>query len=55
MDGAIPLAIELGDMTLSSATPISEILWFVAGLILLVLLTAAMLWWQRRSRPDPFE
>lgn len=49
-----PAAIELGDMTINSATPLGEMLWFGFGLLLLAGLTALILWWQKKSRPDPF-
>lgn len=48
------LVIELGRFRLQSVTPWNEIAWFVAGLILLTGSSAAVLWWARRSRPDPF-
>jgi hypothetical protein len=46
--------IELGDFTIQSETPLAEVLWFVAGLVLLAVLSTAVLWWSRRTRPDPF-
>lgn len=49
-----PLAIELGDFTLNSATSPTDVLWFIGGLLLLTGLTAVTIWWQRRARPDPF-
>ncbi|MCB0033414.1 MAG: hypothetical protein KDE51_05325 [Anaerolineales bacterium] len=55
MNASLRLAIELGDFSLSSVTPLTDIIWFLAGLLLLVGLTAATLWWHRRARPDPFE
>ena len=48
-------AIELGDFSLSSVTSTTDILWFLAGLLLLTALTAVTLWWHRRARPDPFK
>ena len=48
-------AIELGDFSLSSVTSTTDIMWFLAGLLLLTTLTAATLWWHRRARPDPFK
>jgi hypothetical protein len=55
MNASLRLAIELGDFSLSSVTPLTDIIWFLAGLLLLVGLTAATLWWHRRARPDPFK
>ena len=49
-----PLVIELGGIEISSAMPLADLLWFVAGLMLLTGSSAAVLWWSRRSRPDPF-
>lgn len=49
-----PLVIELGDFRLVSATPLTDVIWFVIGLILLAGTSAAALWWNRRARPDPF-
>ncbi len=49
-----PLAIELGDLSLTSATSITEIAWLLGSLVLLASLSLAILWWSRRSRPDPF-
>lgn len=48
------LVIELGDFTIRSETPLAEVLWFVGGLLLLVLLSMAVLWWNRRAQKDPF-
>lgn len=48
------LAIELGDFSIRSATALDDILWFLAGLVLLLAVTAVTLWWHRRSQPDPF-
>ncbi|MCP4428961.1 MAG: hypothetical protein GY803_31135 [Chloroflexi bacterium] len=49
-----PLVIELGDFRLTSATPLNEVVWFIAGLLLLAGLSAAVLRRHRRARPDPF-
>ena len=49
-----PLVIELGNFRLTSATPLNEVAWFLVGLLLLTGLSAAVLWWHRRARPDPF-
>ena len=49
-----PLVIELGNFSLSSATPLRELLWFALGLLLLTGITAVVLWWQRRTQTDPF-
>jgi cytoskeletal protein RodZ len=48
------LVIELGDFTIRSETPLAEVLWFIGGLLLLVVLSTAVLWWQRRVQKDPF-
>jgi hypothetical protein len=48
------LVIELGDFRLRSATPWNEVGWYVGGLLLLTGLSLAVLWWNRRTRPDPF-
>jgi hypothetical protein len=49
-----PLVIELGDFKITSATPLNELAWFLLGLLLLTGSSVAVLWWQRRSRTDPF-
>ena len=49
-----PIVIELGNFTLTSATPLNELLWFVAGLLILAVLSTAVLWWNRRAHRDPF-
>jgi hypothetical protein len=49
-----PLAIELGNFTLNTATSPTDVLWFIGGLLLLTGLTAVTIRWQRRARPDPF-
>jgi len=49
-----PLVIELGDFTLRSVTPLADALWFIAGLLILAGSSAAILWWNRRTRSDPF-
>lgn len=54
MKGLEPSAIDLGDFSISSATSLNDMIWFMAGLLLLMGLTAVTLWWQRRSQPDPF-
>lgn len=48
------LAIELGDVGLKSVMPLVDLLWFLAGLLLLTGSTAAVLWWNRQSHADPF-
>lgn len=50
----IPLTIELGGMSVISASSLSDILIFVVGLLFLTGLTAVLLRWNRRTRPDPF-
>ena len=50
----ILLAIELGDININNASSNSEIIWFAAGLLTLIGVTTALIWWQRRSKPDPF-
>jgi hypothetical protein len=47
-------AIELGDFRLTSMTSLTELLWFVTGLLILSGATYAFLRWNNRSRPDPF-
>ena len=49
-----PLVIELGDFQIQSVTPLSEVAWFAAGLLLLAGSSAAVLWWNRRAYSDPF-
>jgi hypothetical protein len=49
-----PLVIELGDFRLESVTPLSDVIWFIIGLLLLAGTSAAVLWWHRRTQPDPF-
>lgn len=49
-----PLVIELGRFSLTSVTPLNDLLWFVAGVLLLGGSSAAVLWWNRRARRDPF-
>lgn len=51
----IRLAIDLGDFSLQSVTSLSDILWYIGGLIILVGLTALVIYHHRRTRPDPFE
>jgi hypothetical protein len=48
------LVIELGDFTFTSATPLNDLLWFVAGLVILAGLSTAVLLWNRRAHRDPF-
>lgn len=50
----ILLTIELGGMSVISASTLSDILIFVAGLLFMTGLTAILLRWNRRTRPDPF-
>jgi hypothetical protein len=54
LQDAEPLVIELGDFTLRSVTPLVDVLWFIAGLLILAGSSAAILWWNRRARSDPF-
>jgi len=49
-----PLVIELGSFSMTSVTPLNELLWFIAGVLLLAGSSAAVLWWNRRVRRDPF-
>jgi hypothetical protein len=49
-----PLAIELGNFTLNTATSPTDVLWFIGGLLLLTGITAVTIRWQRRTHPDPF-
>lgn len=49
-----PLVIELGEFRIRSATPLNDVIWFIVGLLLLAGSSAAVLWWNRRSQPDPF-
>ncbi|MCA9948829.1 MAG: hypothetical protein KDE48_04235 [Anaerolineales bacterium] len=51
---ALLWVIELGDFTLKSVTPLGEVLWFIIGILILAGSSAAILWWNRRSRSDPF-
>ncbi|MBK9050388.1 MAG: hypothetical protein IPL78_05530 [Chloroflexi bacterium] len=51
---ALFLTIELGGMRVSSASTLGELLAFMAGLLFLTGLTAILLRWNRRTRPDPF-
>lgn len=48
------LVIELGNFSLRSVTPLGDLLWFALGLVLLMGTTAVVLWWNRRTRTDPF-
>ena len=48
------LVIELGEFTLRSIMPLEDIVWLLIGLLLLTGLSTAVLWWNRRTRPDPF-
>ena len=50
----ILLAIELDDFTINSGSSNQDIVWFTAGLLVLVAITVTLVWWQRRSKPDPF-
>ncbi|MBK6325023.1 MAG: hypothetical protein KBE23_01725 [Chloroflexi bacterium] len=49
-----PLVIELGSFSMTSETPLNELLWFIAGVLLLAGSSTAVLWWNRRARRDPF-
>lgn len=48
------LAIELGEITIRSATPLEDVLWVIIGLLLLTTALATLFWWNNRSQPDPF-
>ena len=48
------LAIELGEITIRSATPLEDVLWVLVGLLVLTTSLSVLLWWQNRSQPDPF-
>ncbi|MCA9992017.1 MAG: hypothetical protein H6666_14255 [Ardenticatenaceae bacterium] len=48
------LVIELGNLRLSTATPLADVGWFVLGLLMLAGLSVLVLWWSRRGRRDPF-
>jgi hypothetical protein len=48
------LVIELGNFSLSSVTPLGDLLWFIVGLLLLAGSTMLVLWYTRRSSTDPF-
>lgn len=48
------LAIKLGNFSLRSVTPWSEVGWFLIGVFLLVGLSFFVVWWNRRNNPDPF-
>ncbi len=50
----ILLAIELGEVGSRSVIPLADLLWFLAGLLLLTGSTAVVLWWNRRAYADPF-
>lgn len=50
---SIVLAIELGDFSLGAAT-LGDVIWFLAGVLALTGLTAAIIRWNRRTQPDPF-
>lgn len=46
--------IELGKVSLRGVVSWVEVVWFVAGLLLLIGTVTAVFWWNRRSSPDPF-
>ncbi len=50
----ILLAIELGDVGSRSVIPLADLIWFLAGLLLLGGSTAVVLWWNHRAYADPF-
>ena len=52
MEDATTLAIELGDFTAGS---LSDLIWFVTGLLILAGLTYLVIRYNQRSAPDPFE
>jgi hypothetical protein len=49
-----PLVIELGAFELKSIIPAADLIWFLAGLLLLAGSSAAVLWWNRQAQSDPF-
>lgn len=49
-----PLVIELGAFELKSIIPAADLVWFLAGLLLLAGSSAAVLWWNRQAQSDPF-
>ncbi|MGB1249340.1 MAG: hypothetical protein ACPG8W_01805 [Candidatus Promineifilaceae bacterium] len=52
MDTATELAIELGDF---SAGTLSDLIWFITGLLILAGLTYLVIRHNQHSAPDPFE
>lgn len=52
---SLRLAIDLGDFRLNSVTTAGDIVWLAAGLLVLVGLTAFVIWHSQRSQPDPFD
>ena len=52
MDTVTTLAIELGDFT---AGTLSNMIWFITGLLILAGLTYLVIRHNRHTAPDPFE
>ena len=52
MDTVTTLAIELGDF---SAGTLSDLIWFITGLLILAGLTYLVIRHNRHTAPDPFE
>ena len=52
MDTATTLAIELGDFTAGS---LSDLIWFIGGLLVLAGLTFLVIRYNQQVAPDPFE
>lgn len=50
-----PLSIDLGDFRLDFATSLGDVVWLVLGMLILASLTALVIHWNRRARPDPFQ
>ena len=46
------MAIELGDF---NVTTLTDVLWFLAGVLILTGLTALIIRYNQQSSPDPFE
>lgn len=53
MEELTVLAVELGDFSLGDAALI-DIIWFLAGVLILTGITAFAIRYNRRSAPDPF-
>ncbi len=52
METANLLAIELGDFNVASLT---DVLWFLVGIVILTGLTALIIRFNHQATPDPFE